>query len=57
MNLEEALQRISRLELLLAHAVELADTWYGDSQGGKIECDPLIDEARKVISKAQDDAT
>lgn len=39
-----------RLLELLEHAVKVADEWYDDSHGGRIEGDALIDEARALVS-------
>lgn len=39
-----------RLLELLEHAVKVADEWYDDGYGGRIEGDALIDEARALVS-------
>lgn len=41
---------VARLLVLLAHAVKEADGWHDNSNGGPIEDDALIDEARALAA-------
>ena len=45
----EADATIDRLRVLLAHAVAEADGWHDECQGGPIEDDPLMGEARALV--------
>jgi len=40
---------IARLRFLLAHAVAEADGWHDENNGGPIEGDVLMDEARALV--------
>ena len=48
-KLEAQAAEIARLRLLLAHAVEEADGWHAEINGGLIEGDVLMDEARELV--------
>ena len=48
-RLNAADAKIARLRLLLAHAVEEADGWHDENNGGPIKGDALIDEARALV--------